>query len=280
MESDHTEKTCSQQLGHFVANLKFKDIPGDVIEKSKQHILDTLGVALAAVREDFTEVILGVVKKLKGPSESSVWGKKVRLPAANAALVNGTMAHGLDYDDMHRAASSHLSVVVVPTAMALVEKKGLSGKKILTAIVAGYEVGSRLGIAALGHLLLRGWHPTAVFGAFTSAAVASKLLNADVHQTAMALGIAGSQASGLAQWLEEGSWTKRMHPGWAAHSGIFATQLALKGFDGPLKIFEGTRGLYRSFLRDGNFDLTKLTEDLGRRWETRQICLKMYPAGY
>jgi 2-methylcitrate dehydratase PrpD len=164
--------------------------------------------------------------------------------------------------------------------LALAEQKEISGQKTLTAIVAGYEVGARVGIAALGKLLARGWHPTGVFGAFTSAAVASKMLDSDARQTAVAMGIAGSQASGLAQWLEEGSWTKRMHPGWAAHSGIFASLLALNGYDGPLKIFEGAQGLYRSFLRDGNFDLGRLTEELGKRWETRQICLKMYPSGY
>jgi 2-methylcitrate dehydratase PrpD len=280
MKNFAVQKTCSAQLGDFVANLQFKDIPADVVEKAKQHILDTLGVALAAARDDFAKSMLSVAKGLQGPGESAVWGGRARLPAANAALVNGTMAHGLDYDDMHRAASSHLSVVIVPTALAMAERKPLSGRQILAAIVAGYEVGARIGIAALGNLLLRGWHPTGVFGAFTAAAVASKILAADGHKTAVALGIAGSQASGLAQWLEEGSWTKRMHPGWAAHSGIVASLLALSGYDGPLKIFEGAQGLYRSFLRDGNFALAKLTEELGERWETRQLCLKMYPSGY
>lgn len=280
MKRFHVQKTCSEQLGDFVAGLKFTDIPGDVVEKSKQHILDTLGVALAAARDDFTKIMLHVAKGLKGPAESSVWGNRCKLPAANAALVNGAMAHGLDYDDMHRAASCHLSVVAVPTALAMAERKRISGKKIIAAIVAGYEVGARIGIAALGKLLLRGWHPTGVFGAFTSAVVASRLLGSEARQTAVAMGIAGSQASGLAQWLEEGSWTKRMHPGWAAHSGIFASLLALNGYDGPLRIFEGAQGLYRSFLRDGNFALEKLTEELGRRWETRAICLKMYPSGY
>jgi 2-methylcitrate dehydratase PrpD len=94
------------------------------------------------------------------------------------------------------------------------------------------------------------------------------------------MGIAGSQASGLAQWIEEGSWTKRMHPGWAAHSGIIASLLARTGYDAPRKIFEGGQGLYRAFLRDGNYSLEKLTDQLGKRWETRQICIKMYPAGY
>lgn len=277
---DQAGMTYSQKLSDFVYNLKFDDLPQDVVEKTKLHILDTLGVALAAESEDFTRIMMEVAKSMKGPAESTVWGSKVRLPAANAALVNGTMAHGLDFDDMHRAASTHLSVFVVPTALAVSETREISGKQTIAAVVAGYEAGARIGLAALGKLLLRGWHPTGVFGAFTSAVVAGKLMGLNVQQTAVAMGIAGSQASGLAQWIEEGSWTKRMHPGWAAHSGIIAALLAAKGYDGPLRILEGSKGLYHSFLHEGHFDLTKLTEGLGERWETRQICLKIYPSGF
>ena len=280
MKQDYAAMTCSEKIGEFVHDLKFDEIPRDVVEKTKLHILDTLGVALAAESEDFTRIMLEVAKSMKGPAESAVWGSKVRLPAANAALVNGTMAHGLDFDDMHRGASTHLSVFVVPTALAIGEAKKTSGKETLAAIVAGYETGARIGLAALGRLLLRGWHPTGVFGAFASAVAAGKLMGLNARQIAVSMGIAGSQASGLAQWIEEGSWTKRMHPGWAAHSGIIAALLAAKGYDGPLRILEGSKGLYHSFLHEGHFDLTKLTEGLGERWETRQICLKIYPSGF
>jgi 2-methylcitrate dehydratase PrpD len=276
----HNATTYSEKMADFVSDLNFVDIPRDVLEKSKQLVLDTLGVALAAVDETFTKSMLDVAKSMSGPGESSVWGRSEKLPAANAALVNGTMAHGLDFDDMHRAASSHMSVVVVPTALAVAEQKKISGGKIIAAIVAGYEIGARIGLAALGKLLLRGWHPTAVFGTFSAATVAAKLMGLTPRQTVLAMGIAGSQASGLAQWIEEGSWTKRMHPGWAAHSGIIASLLARTGYDAPRKIFEGGQGLYRAFLRDGNYSLEKLTDQLGKRWETRQICIKMYPAGY
>jgi len=277
---DDCKATYSGQLADFICGLTFSDIPQDVVAKAKLLVLDTLGVALAAAREDFTRNVHDVARGMKGPAESSVWGRRKRLPMANAVLVNGTMAHGFDFDDMHRAASSHMSVVAIPTALAVAEKHQLSGKEILAAIVAGYEVGARIGLAAQRKLLSRGWHPTAVFGTFTAAAVASKLLGLDAPKTAAALGIAGSQTSGLAQWIEEGSWTKRMHPGWAAHSGILASLLASSGFGAPAKIFEGIHGLYRAFLREGNFDLRELTAELGRRWETRQICIKVYPAGY
>lgn len=277
---DAYKETYSGRLADFICGLTFSDIPKDVVEKAKLLVLDTLGVALAAAREDFTRNVHDVARGMQGPAESSVWGRRKRLPMANAVLVNGTMAHGFDFDDMHRAASSHMSVVAIPTALAVAEKHRLSGKEVLGAIVAGYEVGARIGLAAQRKLLSRGWHPTAVFGTFTAAAVASKLLGLDAPKTAAALGIAGSQTSGLAQWIEEGSWTKRMHPGWAAHSGILASLLAATGFGAPARIFEGIHGLYRAFLREGNFDLSELTAELGRRWETRQICIKVYPAGY
>jgi 2-methylcitrate dehydratase PrpD len=280
MKDNPAEKTYAEKLSNFVKSLSFEDVPEDVIEKTKLHILDTLGVAFATYGMDFAQIILEVSRSLGGVAESTVIGSGEKLPAPNAALVNGAMAHGLDYDDMHREAALHLSTFVVPTALALSEVNGASGKRALVAVVAGYEVGARLGIAASGKFLLRGWHPTGVLGSFASAAVAGKILGLTTGQIARAMGIAGSQSRGLAQWIEEGSWTKRMHPGWAAHSGILAALLAQKGYDAPLKIYEGKKGLYNSYIGIGDFDLDKLTQGLGSTWETRQICYKLYPSGY
>lgn len=280
MKVDNVERTYSRKLGEFVERLAFDDVPKKVIEEAKLHILDTLGVALAAYGMDFAQIMLEVSKGLGGPPESTVIGSGERLSAPNAALVNGTMAHGLDYDDMHREAALHLSAFAVPTALAVSEAQGKSGKSAIVGVVAGYEVGARLGLAASGRLLLRGWHPTGVLGAFAAAAVTGSILALSAKQISTAMGIAGSQSSGLAQWIEEGSWTKRMHPGWAAHSGIIAVLLAQKGYDGPQRIYEGKMGLYNSYLGEGNFDLERLTQGLGSRWETRQICYKLYPCGY
>jgi len=181
---------------------------------------------------------------------------------------------------MHREAALHLSAFVVPTAFAVSEAQGKSGKSAIVGVVAGYEVGARLGLAGSVKLLLRGWHPTGVLGAFASAAVTGSILGLTAKQISTAMGIVGSQSSGLAQWIEEGSWTKRMHPGWAAHSGIIAGLLAQKGYDGPQRIYEGKKGVYNSYFGEGNFDLERLTQGLGRRWETKQICYKLYPCGY
>ncbi len=280
MKPDKVEETYSQKLGDFVEKLGFHDVPKDVVEEAKLHILDTLGVALATYGMDFAHTILEVSKSLGGPPESTAIGSGERFPAPNAVLVNGTMAHGLDYDDMHREAALHLSAFVVPTALAVSEAQGKSGKSAIVGMVAGYEVGARLGLAGSVKLLLRGWHPTGVLGTFASAAVTGSILGLTAKQISTAMGIAGSQSSGLAQWIEEGSWTKRMHPGWAAHSGIIAGLLAQKGYDGPQGIYEGKKGVYNSYLGEGNFDLERLKQGLGRRWETKQICYKLYPCGY
>jgi len=280
MKLDNVEETYSKKFGYFVEKLVFDDVPKDVIEEVRLHILDTLGVALASHGMDFAHIMLEVSKGLGGPPESTAIGSGERLSAPNAALVNGTMAHGLDYDDMHREASLHLSAFTVPTALAVSEAKGESGKSAILGSVAGYEIGARLGLAASGRLLLRGWHPTGVLGAFAAAAVTGSILGLNAKQISNAMGIAGSQSSGSAQWIEEGSWTKRMHPGWAAHSGIIAGLLAQKGYDGPQRIYEGKMGLYSSYIGNGDFDLERLTQGLGSSWETRQICYKLYPCGY
>ena len=280
MSPENADKTYSEKLADFVAGLTFDDIPEDVVVKTKLHILDTLGVALASHGMEFSAIVQDAARSFGGPAESTVVGSGDRLPAHYASLVNATMVHGMDFDDMHREGSIHLSAIVVPSALAVAEASGTSGKAAIVGIVAGSEVGARIGNAACRKLLDRGWHPTGVFGAFTSAAVAGKIQGSTHGQIATAIGIAGSQCSGSAQWLEEDSWTKRLHPGWASHSGILAARLAQKGFIAPRKIFEGGKGIYRSYLNDGEFDLDKITKELGEKWETREICYKIYPSGY
>ena len=280
MRSENADKTYSEILASFVEGLTFGDIPDDVVAETKLHILDTLGVALASHGMDFSKILQDFARGLGGPPESTVVGTGDRLPAHYASLVNATMVHGRDFDDMHREGSIHLSALVVPSALAVAEASGASGEAAMVGMVAGYEVGARIGNAACRKLLDRGWHPTGIFGAFTSAATAGKILGSTAGQIATAIGIAGSQCSGSAQWLEEDSWTKRIHPGWASHSGILAAKLGQKGYNAPRKIFEGGKGIYRSYLNEGEFDLYKITKELGEKWETREICYKIYPSGY
>lgn len=274
------EKAYSGVLGDFAADLRYEDVPEDVVEKAKLHVLDTLGIAVATHGMDFAEMMLGVARGFRGVRQSTAVGSGEKLPAPLAALVNGTMAHGLDYDDTHRTSGVHASAFAVPAAVAVAEARGKRGKDVLTAVVTGYEISARLGMVASGKFLARGWHPTSVLGTFASSVVASRVMGLSGDQMATAMGIAGSQASGLAQWLDEGSWTKRMHPGWAEHSGIMAALLAEQGYSSPSKILEGRRGLYNVFLANEEFDYDQLTHGLGSVWETKQFCYKMYPSGY
>ncbi|MBK5220614.1 MAG: MmgE/PrpD family protein, partial [Thermoleophilia bacterium] len=196
--------------------------------------------------------------------------------AGPAALANGSMMHALDFDDTHEVALVHSSAVVAATVLAVGEALDASGSEALTAAVAGYEISSRIGLASPGALHRRGFHPTSVCGVFAAAAAAARLRGLSAEQTTNALGIAGSQASGLMEFLADGSQTKPLHAGWAAFAGITAAALAAHGATGPASVLEGRFGLLASHL--GEFDEAALAAELGSRWETTQIAFKPYPS--
>ena len=236
-------------------------------------MLDTLGLALAGARAEFAPPLLGVVAHEQGPC--TVLGTDRTASAPLAILVNGALAHGLDFDDTHPPSITHASAVVLPTVLALGEARGLNGRDVITAAVAGYETITRLGAAASGAFHDRGWHATAVCGPFAAALAAGRCARLDVPQLTAALGIAGSCASGVMEFLEDGSGVKRLHPGWAAHGGAVAATLAGAGMTGPSTIFEGRFGFYSTFLGKPP-DLAPF-ETLGRQWETLAVAFKPYP---
>jgi 2-methylcitrate dehydratase PrpD len=192
-----------------------------------------------------------------------------------AILANGTFAHSLDFDDTHATSITHASAVVVPVALALGEAGGLSGRAVITAAVAGYESLARLGMAAPGAFHARGWHATGVCGVFAAALVAGRIQGLGVERLTSALGIAGSFASGVLEYLEDGSWVKRVHAGWAGHGGAVASALARGGFTGPATILDGRFGFYRTFL--GVEPDPAPFASLGQAWETPGIGFKPYP---
>ncbi len=189
------------------------------------------------------------------------------------------LCHGLDFDDTHSDSVSHVSTVTCPAALAVGEANGLSGGEVLTAIVAGNEAITRLGAAASGRFHARGFHPTAICGIFGATCATARLTGADTPTTASALGIAGSMASGLFAYLEDGTATKPIHPAWAAHGGILAVRLAALGAEGPPSVVEGKFGLYHAFLgaERGEIDIESQLADLGSRWETPRIAYKPFP---
>lgn len=268
-------RTPAEVFAAFTQDLRFDAIPGEVQENVRLRVLDILGIGLAATAQDFAPSLLGLVEAW-GSGECTVIGTKLRASPPMAILANGSLAHGLDYDDTHTPAICHASAVVVPTALALGESLGLDGSTVLTAMVAGYECLTRIGMAAPGEFHARGWHATGVCGTFAATLVAGRCLGLSTAKLTAALGIAGSLASGLLEYLEDGSWVKRLHPGWAGHSGALAAGLARGGFTGPATILEGRFGLYRTFL-GREPDPGQITADLGRRWETLQVAFKPYP---
>src|SRR5881628_3287803 len=263
--------SAARRLARFVLGLRLEDIPLPVVTKATHLVLDTLGCALAATRYDFGRAALETAERLGGPQESTLVGSKVRVAAANAVLANATLAHGLDFDDAREDAIVHTGSVAITTGLAVGEALGASGPATLAAMVGGVEVMCRVGLAVPGKFHARHYHPTALVGTFGAAAVAGKLHGSTEDQLVHAFGVCGSQAGGIIEYLADGTWTKRLHPGWAAHAGVVATLLARSGFTGPETVFEGEHGFYRAFA--GGFDARRLEEllaSLGREWELLQ----------
>ena len=268
----------SERVATFARELRLDAIPPKVIEKTKQVILDTLGVGLASSTMDFGRILLDVARALGGPGESRLLGASEKVAAANAVLANGTLAHGLDYDDTLEDAIVHTGCCAVTTALAVGEAVGASGERALEAVVAGIEVMCKVGLVVPGKFHARGFHPTGLCASFGAAAAAGKLYGLEISQWIDALGICGSQSSGIIEYLADGTWTKRLHPGWGAHGGVVAALLAARGFRGPASVFEGRNGFYRAFAGDDGYRLERLAE-LGKSWETPRLVFKSYPCG-
>ncbi len=271
--------TAAETIASWTTRLTIDDIPDEVVEQAKLHVLDVLGCGLAAHAEGIAGEGRATMAELGGVAQATVIGTQERLPAVNAAFANAMLCHGLDFDDTHSDSVSHVSAVVAPAALAAGESAHADGAEVLAAIVAGNEVVCRIGMAAPGAFHKRGFHPTAICGIFGGVAAVSRLGGADADATTRALGIAGSFASGLFAYLEDGTPTKPMHPAWAAHGAYVATRLAAHGAVGPRSVLEGKFGLYHAFLgaEQGEVDIAGQLADLGRRWETPRIAYKPYP---
>jgi 2-methylcitrate dehydratase PrpD len=271
--------TAAETIATWTSAVTLDDVPQDVREHAKLHVLDTLGCGLAAHATGTAGEGRAAMAELGGEPQATVIGQAGRLPAANAAFANAMLCHGLDFDDTHADSVSHVSAVVTPAALAAGELYGASGPEVLAAIVAGNEVVCRVGMAAPGEFHRRGFHPTAICGVFGATAAVARLGGLDAATATRALGIAGSMASGVFAYLADGTPTKPIHPAWAAHGAHVATRLAFHGAIGPQSIFEGTFGLYHAYLgaAPGEVDLAGQLADLGSRWETPRIAYKPFP---
>jgi len=270
--------TAAQRLASFSSGLCVGDLPEEVVDAATIHLLDTLGCGLAACGLGVADYARTALEEPGVSGPATVIGLPEGRPAADAALANGIMCHALDFDDTHTGAIAHVSVAVAPAALAVGQACGASGGELIAALVAGNETVIRIGMAAGKAFHAHGFHPTAVCGVFGAAAAAARLFGLAAASTTNALGIAGSMASGLLEFLADGSATKRVHAGWAAHAGVMAARLAAHGATGPSTVLEGRFGLYRAFLGDGGADIEEQLADLAERWETPRIAFKPYPA--
>ena len=268
--------TLAEELATWLAAADPAALPAATRDTAHRLLLDVTGLCVAARTSDYIAATLASVDR--GGACTAI-GHAGSVDAFGAALINGTAAHGEDFDDTFEGGPVHAGAVVVPAALAACEREGLGGDRVLAGIATGAELMCRLSLVAPKATHAAGFHPTAVFGALAAAGGVSAALGLPARAIASALGIAGSMASGIIEYLAEGTSTKRMHAGWAAQSGIRAALMARGGFDGPRTVLEGTHGFYKAFAPSVKPDVEPLRRDLGRTWLMEQIAFKPYACG-
>ena len=276
--AETADTSISETIANFAADLSFSDLPSHVVERSKLFILDCVGIAFASTRFEFSRTALSALTGFGTEGSEPVVGFRNTLAVRDAALMNGILMHGLDYDDTHVAAICHASTSAVPTALAMANYKGLPGTDLLVGYVLAVEVSARIGMAANGGFHEVGFHPTGVAGAFGCATAAAKMEGLPAKLIAYAQGFAGSTSAGLLEFLDDGSWTKRAHPGLAASNAITAAAFARQGFQTPRWVYEGRFGFFNTHLQNKVADLSACTAGLGETWEVLNNAVKPFPA--
>ena len=271
--------TLAADIVRALGDAASKPLPQNVTRMACLHLLDAVGVGFAANAQDVGAPYRNFASEIVGQGASTVFGQTNGTDAATAAMVNGGLIHSLEYDDTHTASIVHGSAVLASTALAMGEMSGADGSAVVGAYVLGWELLVRLGEAAPGSFQSAGFQITSVGGALAAAYIAARLSKLHDETTVMSMGIALSQGSGVFEFLSNGSSVKSLHPGWAAHSGIVASQLARHGLTGPLTSLEGRFGLFAAFARDpaaAERLATSLTT-IGRDWKMTEAAFKFYP---
>lgn len=271
------EPTLAGRLAELCLVAAWETFPRAVQEKVRLHVLDTLGLALASHTQPFAAPSLAGIAAAAGPGDCTVIGDSRRLAPRDAALANGLLMHGLDYDDTHPASIVHPSVVGLPAAVAIGEQSNATWKEVLAAYAVGVEAAIRIGAAVQGGFHHAGFHATGIVAHFGAALAAGKLLGLNASQLVAAQGIAASTASGVQVFLEEGAWSKRLHPGWGALAGITAAHLARNGFVAPTRPYEGKFGLFDSHLHGDRACTERMIDGIGREWRLLETAIKPYP---
>ncbi len=273
------------RVADAVAALRTAPLPNEVVADAARRVRDVIGNSLAAVETEPGRIALVLATEMGGRAEATPLSGGVRLPAASAALVNGTLAHALDFDDTHLPSVLHPSASVVPAAIAVAERLGLGGSELCAAVAAGDEICIRLGMAGydeeLGNSVFfeRGLHATSICGTIGAAAASAYLMGLDATGTGHAMAIAASMGAGLLEANRTGGTIKQIHCGWAAHAGIVAADMARLGLTGPPTVFEGRFGFLQAYL-DERAHPEALTDGLGSTWVIMQTFFKPYPANH
>jgi len=265
-------------IAEFVSGLRFEAIPPEVLARIKLLMLDSLGCAIYGADLEWSRILQSTLGKLDTANACAVWGTAQKLSAPHAALVNGTQVQGFELDDVHRQGVLHVGAVVLPALIAVSElRAGMSGREFLTAAVAGYEIGPRVGICMGPEHISQGWHSGATLGVFSAAAGAARGLKLDADKTVHALGIAGTQSAGLMA-AQYGAMVKRMHAGRSSQSGLYGALFAEAGFTGIVNVLESEYGGFCStFSRSSDrFKLEELIAGFGETWQTMGVALKFY----
>lgn len=281
MTTGNSYAYISQSISEKALDISFESIPQEVRTRAKYLMIDALGIAFASTQYDFAKLSLAASRELSaGDQQVPVIGMGISLSPRDAAVMNGVLVHGLDYDDTHPEGVIHATASVLPAVLSQGAVSRASGRDLLTAYVVGLEVATRLGSVAKGGFHQVGFHPTGLIGAFACTVAIAWLRKLSADQLTHAQGIVLSMASGSLEFLQDGAWTKRMHPGWAANAAITAVTMAKHGFIGPKATYEGRFGLYKSHLgADCELrDIGEIVSSLGSKWETLNIAVKPMPA--
>src|SRR5450755_5074654 len=268
MTSELPKTSVAEVLADKIVALRVGGQPAATTRKCEDLLIDVVGLCVTARNQDY---IASALAGCDDDGPCTVVGHARTLTAAGAAFVNGTAIHGEDFDDTFEGGPVHAGAVIVPAVLAACERHRPDGAAALAGIAVGVETLCRLGLVAPKLVHKAGFHPTAVFGAMAAAAGVAAALRLDRRGIVDALGIAGSMAAGIIEYLAEGAWTKRMHAGWAAQSGVRAALMAKHGFVGPRTVFEGTHGFFHGFAHTTKGKYEALIGDFGERWVTETL---------
>jgi 2-methylcitrate dehydratase PrpD len=276
MNAPTSVNSVSELLADCIAALSVDRIPALVRTRAEEVLIDVAGLCVAARNTDYIRALIAGVDR--GGSCSAL-GHGGGFSAEDAAMINGTAAHGEDFDDTFEGGPVHSGAIIVPAVLAACERFGRNGRAALIGMVTGIETLCRLSLVVPKAIHKAGFHPTSVLGAMASTLAVSATLGFNRKQTVDALGIAGSMAGGIIEYLAEGAWTKRLHAGWAARIGLHAARIGQQGFLGPRTVFEGTHGLFNGFARSAAGDYDAVTRDFWREWLMQSLTFKPYATG-